>query len=194
MIRAYSLSPSTDYDRRPSVVTHSTSPNTTRDLDTTLLFRDARRIVRSDDIAWDVVQETLLTDHLHYPGQQSPLPALRKLCALIARSHNRASARRQSHESDACKAYAHSDTGKDPLDDAQNAELSELLTLALEELPATQRTVFELYELEGHNYSCIAEQLSLPVGTVRSRLARARTGMRHALERTACEYTEGFTS
>lgn len=194
MILPNSLPSSNSFSRRQTD-THCSEPkSSTPDLDLALLFRDARRIVRSDDIAWDVVQETLLKDHLHYPGKRSPIPALRKLCALVARSHNRASARRQNHESDACDAHAHSGTGSNPLDDAQNTELSELLHLAVKELPKVQRVVFELYELKGHNYACIAEQLNLPIGTVRSRLARARTGMREALERTACVYTEGLAS
>jgi len=182
-----------------SLRSNSDSPRTqstgaTFERDITLLFRDARRIVRSDDIAWDVVQETLIKDHLHHPGQRSPIPALRKLCSLIARSHNRANARRQYHESEACNALTHSVTAVDPLDDTQNRELSQLLAQALRELPGAQRVVFELYELGGHSYACIAEQLNLPIGTVRSRIARARTGMRLALKCSASEYTEGLAS
>lgn len=49
-----------------------------------------------------------------------------------------------------------------------------LLDLALEDLPADQRTVFVLYELEGWTLPELAENLQLPLGTVTSRLRRAR--------------------
>jgi RNA polymerase sigma-70 factor (ECF subfamily) len=38
--------------------------------------------------------------------------------------------------------------------------------------------------MEGHDYDAIAEILDLPVGTVRSRLHRARLQMRELLEQT----------
>ncbi|HET9929880.1 MAG TPA: sigma-70 family RNA polymerase sigma factor [Polyangiaceae bacterium] len=49
-----------------------------------------------------------------------------------------------------------------------------LLDLALEDLPTEQRTVFVLYELEGWTLPELAESLQLPLGTVTSRLRRAR--------------------
>jgi RNA polymerase sigma-70 factor (ECF subfamily) len=45
---------------------------------------------------------------------------------------------------------------------------------ALAELPLEQRTVFVLFELEGFSLREIAESLSIPLGTVTSRLRRAR--------------------
>ena len=164
------------------------------DPDLLALHRVARRIVRSDDLAWDVVQEALVRDHLRNPEVRSPLPALRKLCSLIALSVLRARARREHHETAACSAASHHPAGDDPSAVAQNAELSALLADALRSLPEEYREVVELYELQGHSYSCIAEQLDVPIGTVRSRLARARAGLRDMLGRTALAYTEGLAS
>lgn len=48
---------------------------------------------------------------------------------------------------------------------------------ALAQLPTEQRDVFLLRELEGLSYDELAELLGVPVGTVRSRLARARTAL-----------------
>lgn len=158
------------------------------------LHRQARRIVRSDDLAWDVVQETLVRDHLRNPERRSPLPALRKLCSLIALSLLRARARREHHETASCSAVSHHLPGDDPSAVVQNAELSALLAEALRSLPADHREVVELFELQGHSYACIAEQLDVPIGTVRSRLARARAGLRDVLGRTAVAYTEELAS
>lgn len=166
----------------------------TLDADLQLLHRAARRIVRSDDLAWDVVQEALVRDHLRNPHRRSPLPALRKLCSLIALSVLRARSRREHHEAEACGAASHRASDGDPAAALQNAELSALLAEALTTLPPEQREAFVLYELHGHSYACIAEQLDLPVGTVRSRIARARAGLRGVLGRTACAYTEGLAS
>jgi len=50
----------------------------------------------------------------------------------------------------------------------------ELLDRALDELPPEARAVFTLFELEEMTFTEIAEALSLPRGTVASRLRRAR--------------------
>jgi RNA polymerase sigma-70 factor (ECF subfamily) len=48
-------------------------------------------------------------------------------------------------------------------------------------LPEGQRRAFVLRELEGLDYRDIASQLHVPIGTVRSRLARARRALRDDL-------------
>lgn len=53
---------------------------------------------------------------------------------------------------------------------------------ALESLPEDQKTTLVLYDLEGLSYQEIAEILHCPIGTVRSRLARARTALREKLK------------
>jgi DNA-directed RNA polymerase specialized sigma24 family protein len=57
----------------------------------------------------------------------------------------------------------------------------QLLNQALEELPIAFREVFVLLEIEGLSYKGIAEVLGIPIGTVMSRLARARTRLRDSL-------------
>jgi RNA polymerase sigma-70 factor (ECF subfamily) len=54
---------------------------------------------------------------------------------------------------------------------------------ALAKLPEEYRAPIVLREIEGANYERIAEILEIPVGTVRSRLHRARNALREALER-----------
>ena len=48
------------------------------------------------------------------------------------------------------------------------------LELALQSLPAGQRMCVQLVDVEGFDYIEAAEMLELPIGTVKSRLARAR--------------------
>lgn len=65
---------------------------------------------------------------------------------------------------------------------AQASELGALLEAALLRLPEDQREVLLLREFEHMDYGEIAETVGCPVGTVRSRLARARESLRRELE------------
>jgi RNA polymerase sigma-70 factor, ECF subfamily len=60
-------------------------------------------------------------------------------------------------------------------------ETADRVWAALDSLPFDQRTVILLREIEGLSYDEIAESLGVAVGTVKSRLARARQELRQAL-------------
>jgi RNA polymerase sigma-70 factor (ECF subfamily) len=49
-------------------------------------------------------------------------------------------------------------------------------------LDDAQRAVVVLRDIEGMNYAQIAEVLDIELGTVRSRLSRARTNLREIME------------
>lgn len=66
-----------------------------------------------------------------------------------------------------------------------NALLREDLEHALDQLPEAYRTVAVLVEINGHSYAEVAEMLGIPVGTVRSRLSRARSILQRALWKQA---------
>ena len=53
-------------------------------------------------------------------------------------------------------------------------ELQQILFDAFEKLPKDLKRAIELRELEGLSYEQIAEEMQCPVGTVRSRIFRAR--------------------
>jgi RNA polymerase sigma-70 factor (ECF subfamily) len=57
------------------------------------------------------------------------------------------------------------------------------LRSALEELPLRFREILLLCELEEMSYQEISEALSIPIGTVMSRLSRARKALREILQR-----------
>jgi RNA polymerase sigma-70 factor (ECF subfamily) len=60
---------------------------------------------------------------------------------------------------------------------------------ALSELPFDQRAAIVLREIDGLSYEEIAESLGIAVGTVKSRLARARLNLRGALRDASQEET-----
>jgi RNA polymerase sigma-70 factor (ECF subfamily) len=59
----------------------------------------------------------------------------------------------------------------------------ELLQSAIADLPMHYREIFLLCEVEEMSYQEIAETLSIPIGTVMSRLSRARRTLREYLQR-----------
>ena len=70
----------------------------------------------------------------------------------------------------------------DPAVLAQSRELCNLAMRSLLELEEPQRAVMILRDIEGMDYAQIAEVLNIELGTVRSRLSRARGRLREVLE------------
>ena len=66
-----------------------------------------------------------------------------------------------------------------------NRASEEILQAAIEQLPVIYREVLLLCEVEEMSYQEIAETLSVPTGTVMSRLARARKALRDAVQKQA---------
>jgi RNA polymerase sigma-70 factor (ECF subfamily) len=70
--------------------------------------------------------------------------------------------------------------------------LNEDIERALDALPDAYRLAVVLVDVQGYSYSEAAELLEVPVGTVRSRLARARSALQRSLWQHACD--AGFAS
>lgn len=64
----------------------------------------------------------------------------------------------------------------------ERKEVSQILLDAINKLPFSHRTILLLKEIEGLSYDEISTTLDLPLGTVKSRLARARKSLRDKLE------------
>ena len=62
--------------------------------------------------------------------------------------------------------------------------ISQLFEQALKRLPAEFRESLVLFELEGWSYKTIAAALDVPLGTVMSRLSRARRRLQRELTRS----------
>lgn len=74
-----------------------------------------------------------------------------------------------------------SDLRASPHDDAVRHELNSLLTRAIMQLPPGQRIVLVMCDIEGFEYHEVADMTGLALGTVKSRLSRARTKVRGTL-------------
>jgi RNA polymerase sigma-70 factor (ECF subfamily) len=71
----------------------------------------------------------------------------------------------------------------DPLEKIGNDEMSQILWGAIDRLHADYRSAIVLREIEGCSYEEISQILDLPVGTVRSRLHRARNILKESLQK-----------
>ncbi|MGB2864727.1 MAG: sigma-70 family RNA polymerase sigma factor [Sedimentisphaerales bacterium] len=80
------------------------------------------------------------------------------------------------------KDFLSDDSSPDPAAEAQNKELYRIAARTLMGLDETHRAVIVLRDIEGMSYARIAEVLDIELGTVRSRLSRARSKMRDILE------------
>ena len=82
----------------------------------------------------------------------------------------------------ALKDFWADDSSPDPAAVAQNKELCNLAIKALMRLDDVQRTVVVLRDIEDMSYTQIAEVLEIELGTVKSRLSRARGNLREIME------------
>ncbi len=86
------------------------------------------------------------------------------------------------------------DSSMDPATDSdsppdlfQRNETRRLVREALDQLTGEHRRILELRDLEGREYGVVAEKLKIPIGTVRSRLFRARAKMREQVQGVLCD-------
>lgn len=75
------------------------------------------------------------------------------------------------------------DRYSDPHTMLEKKEIKLFLEKAIHALPRDQRVVLILRDIEGLSYEAIADCLDLPLGTVRSRLHRARQDAQEKLKR-----------
>jgi RNA polymerase sigma-70 factor (ECF subfamily) len=144
----------------------------------------ARRVLRSPDLVEDAVQDALARQWRLHPGPLPDVAVLARLATLSALAILRSQARRERRERSACSSRAHQDCcppDQGPEWIAMELESGHQIQAALASLPLRLREPLVLYALEGHDYACIAETLGWPIGTVRSRIFRARAQLRRLL-------------
>lgn len=69
-----------------------------------------------------------------------------------------------------------------PVEASERAEREALMSKAIERLPEVQRAMIVMFHVENLSYEDIAATLDLPIGTVKSRLNRARLALKEILE------------
>lgn len=148
------------------------------------VFRFILRMSGVRDEAMDLTQETFLKAYLALPGWRPDARFGTWLFQIARNATLDVLRRRQSVEFlplDAClptgEAFDPPDGAPLPEEQLAGRQGIALLERALRELPVEQREILLLRELEGMAYSEIAATLGINEGTVKSRLARARTAV-----------------
>jgi RNA polymerase sigma-70 factor, ECF subfamily len=143
----------------------------------------ARWLVKNDHDAQDVVQEAYLRALRFSAGYRGGDPR----AWLLAIVRNTAfSFIQRNKKSDSAAEFDEDLHGADCARDAVEAAVirqadGESIRAALNALPDEFREVILMREIEGLSYKEIADATDLPIGTVMSRLARARKRLHRAL-------------
>ena len=144
------------------------------------LRRYARALTRNLDRADDLVQDTLARA-LVKEDRWQPGTDLRAWLFTIMHNQNVNTVRRGVRETAGVDIESVSSRLLATTDPTASRQMLEL-ERALAQLSLEQRQVILLVGLEGMSYEDTARILSIPVGTVRSRLSRGRDGLRKLLE------------
>ncbi|MES2264224.1 MAG: RNA polymerase sigma factor RpoE [Pseudomonadota bacterium] len=148
------------------------------------LMRLIARIVHDQSEAEDVVQETFIKAYRalrHFRGDSAFYTWLYRIGINTAKNFLTNQHRRAPTSTDADAEQAETYDGGEHLRDINTPEsvlaskqIMQTLNAAMEALPVDLRTAIVLREIEGLSYEEIAEIMACPIGTVRSRIFRAR--------------------
>jgi RNA polymerase sigma-70 factor, ECF subfamily len=153
----------------------------------------ARWLTRNDHDAEDVVQEALLRAFKFYDGFRGPdarswiLKIVRNTCFTWLQANRPTEI--ITTDVDELSAISALLSCSSSIDDPETAALrkteADQVDEAIASISPTFREIIVLREIEGLSYKEIASVIDAPIGTVMSRLARARTEMRRALIRAS---------
>ncbi|PQV65446.1 RNA polymerase sigma-70 factor, ECF subfamily [Abditibacterium utsteinense] len=152
------------------------------------IFNVCRWIIGDDDDAADAAQEAFVRAFRFLPkfrGDASFATWLSHIATNVARDFAK---KRQGAPRSFSTLANDEDPDFEPQSEAISPDESLLknerqraVQAALSQIPIHFRTVLVLYDLQGHSYEECAALLELPLGTVKSRLSRARLALREAL-------------
>ena len=148
------------------------------------IFRLLSRLIRDPAEIEDVAQEAFIKAYRALPnfrGESAFYTWLYRIAINTAKNHLVAQGRRAPTTTDAEVEDAENFDDADQLRDYNtpdamllSRQVGEAVNRAIEKLPEDLRTAVVLRELEGLSYEEIAEAMNCPIGTVRSRIFRAR--------------------
>ena len=142
------------------------------------LYRYAYRLSGSSADAEDLTQEAFCKAQLNFSQLRDPKRAKPWLFSILRNAYlHRVRADRQQP---VVPLEAVGDLAEPPPEPLPEID-PERLQQALNDLPECFRTPIILYYFEDFGYRDIAEQMDLPIGTVMSRLARAKAHLRGRL-------------
>jgi len=152
------------------------------------LYRYAYRLSGASTDAEDLTQEAFCKAQAQMGQLRDPERAKPWLFAILRNAYLHRARSDRAHRQVSLDAV-----GDLPDDPPEVPEIgSDQLQQALNELPEGFRTPVILFYFEDMSYRDIAEQMDLPIGTVMSRLARAKAHLRDRLVPSVGEVTRGL--
>lgn len=146
------------------------------------------RLIKDSAEQEDVVQEAFIKAYralARFRGDSAFYTWLYRIAVNTAKNHLLAAARRPPAQDidaeDAPHVHARLTETNTPEVILQNDRLVEAIRRAMMELPEELHQAITLRELEGMSYEDIAEMMDCPIGTVRSRIFRAREAIQRAM-------------
>jgi RNA polymerase sigma-70 factor (ECF subfamily) len=150
-------------------------------------FNYARWLTKNDAAAEDVVQDACVRAVRYFSTRRDGDPRAWFFAIVRNAWYSRLSRAATAMESTSLDAERdeRADEALDPEALLLQQHAVARVRVALEQLPPDFREVIVLRELEGLSYKEIAAVVQVPIGTVMSRLARARERLLHQLKRPA---------
>lgn len=157
-----------------------------------LLFGIALRLLNDEDVAADAVQEALLSAFRRFNTFRGD--SLRSWLArvVVNACYDEMRKKRRQHSvplelfnaegEEIETSYWLVDPQADPELQYESSELETAIQDSLDKLPSIYRLMLVLVDVEGLSYEEAASAAGIPVGTVKSRLARARLQMQRSLQ------------
>ena len=149
------------------------------------------RYMRDPVEALDLAQEAFIKAYRALPnfrGDSAFYTWLYRIAINTAKNHIVAQGRRpptddiEASEAEYYKGPSALKDNASPESELLRDEIQQVIFSAIEALPADLRTAITLRELEDMSYEEIAETMECPIGTVRSRIFRAREAIDKKLE------------
>lgn len=159
------------------------------------LYNYALKISGNSDDAQDLVQETYFKAYRHFDKFESGTNSKAWMFMILKNSfiNDYRKSKREPYKLDYEQIQNFYENVKSDRaqtnnldEDFYNDLLDDELTKAIDQLPTKMREVFLLCDLDGNSYEETAELVGCPIGTVRSRLHRAR----HMLQETLLDYAK----
>lgn len=153
------------------------------------VYHLALRMCGNEEDAWDVAQEAFLAAWRGLPafrGEAGFSTWLYRLVSNASIDHLRRTKRQRGETplDDEQLGLDVPDAGPGPQEAAEGAELQAAVAEGLARLSDNHRQVLVLREIQGLSYEEIAGMLALDLGTVKSRISRARGALRKILLKT----------
>jgi RNA polymerase sigma-70 factor (ECF subfamily) len=146
------------------------------------IFRFACNLIGDEHEAEDITQEVIVAAFRHLASYDGKRAALQTWLLTIAR--NRCINYLKRKDRPVSAEANHQSVEPACSDDSEREEFWQLINAGLASLPLKQRTAFVLAEIEELSYAEIAAIEQATLGTVKSRIHRAKQRLRAVLEPT----------